>query len=417
MSQVEKLRTVVAATGEVREPGVAQAAAQLAGEAPAISPRVVATRTMHAERARSSGLRTLFLLLALIALGAAGWYYRDPLVAFGTELMATVETEMDRIRAADESPAAPSADAPLTQAPAVIDDTPATVVADDAGRTVVTEPSALKAAAPEAAPAAAPADAAPTATVPQPKRQVPAGPAPVPQPKRQVSGEPAPVPQPTRQGPASAPVPADSAPVTAAPARVETGPVRFAFERQALSVREGDVAARIVIRRSGDSSGTAEVSWSTADGTAVADRDYADLGARIERFTPGESSRTIDVLLTNDAVAEPARSFPCRSKAARRSASTSSTTTERIMAARAIRRVPRSPSPPELTSSLREDPATSRAPSMLRLVWGRARPRVPTRIQRVPGRPTARSSSDCGRVSRAGLCRWRRTWFRHRSRP
>ena len=107
VSQVEKLRTVVAATGEVREPGVAQAAAQLAGEAPAISPRVVATRTMHAERARSSGLRTLFLLLALIALGAAGWYYRDPLVAFGTELMATVETEMDRIRAADESPAAP----------------------------------------------------------------------------------------------------------------------------------------------------------------------------------------------------------------------------------------------------------------------------------------------------------------------
>ena len=65
-------------------------------------------------------------------------------------------------------------------------------------------------------------------------------------------------------------------------------------------MREGDVAARIVIRRSGDLSGTAEVSWSTADGTAVADRDYADLGARLERFQPGESSRTIYVPLIDN---------------------------------------------------------------------------------------------------------------------
>jgi hypothetical protein len=104
-------------------------------------------------------------------------------------------------------------------------------------------------------------------------------------------------------------VPADSAPVAAVSRGVATGPARFAFERESLAVREGDVAARIVIRRSGDSSGSAEVSWSTTDGTAVADRDYADLGARIERFAPGESSRTIYVPLTNDSVTEPARSF------------------------------------------------------------------------------------------------------------
>ena len=139
VSPAEQLRTVVAATGEVREPGVAQAAAQLAGAAPAVAPRVHAIRTAPAEPARSSGLRTLFLLFALIALGAAAWYYRDPLVAFGTELLATVETEIARIRAADQRPAVPAADAPLTQAPAVTDDTPATVVADGTGRTVVTE--------------------------------------------------------------------------------------------------------------------------------------------------------------------------------------------------------------------------------------------------------------------------------------
>jgi hypothetical protein len=74
-------------------------------------------------------------------------------------------------------------------------------------------------------------------------------------------------------------------------------------------VREGDVAARIVIRRSGSLAGTAEVSWWTVGGTAVADRDYADLGARVERFAPGEASRTVFVPITNDAFAEPAKSF------------------------------------------------------------------------------------------------------------
>ena len=76
-----------------------------------------------------------------------------------------------------------------------------------------------------------------------------------------------------------------------------------------MSVREGDVAARITIRRSGDLSKAAEVSWWTEGGTAVADVDYADLGARVERFAPGEASRTVYVPLTNDSVREPAKSF------------------------------------------------------------------------------------------------------------
>ena len=76
-----------------------------------------------------------------------------------------------------------------------------------------------------------------------------------------------------------------------------------------MTVREGDVAARITIRRSGNLSGTASVSWWTEQGTARADADYADLGARIERFEPGEASRTVYVPLTNDAVREQPKSF------------------------------------------------------------------------------------------------------------
>lgn len=87
------------------------------------------------------------------------------------------------------------------------------------------------------------------------------------------------------------------------------GPTRFSLQQSVVTVREGDVAARVTIRRSGNLSGTASVSWWTEEGTARADADYADLGARIERFEPGEASRTVYVPLTNDAVREPAKSF------------------------------------------------------------------------------------------------------------
>ena len=76
-----------------------------------------------------------------------------------------------------------------------------------------------------------------------------------------------------------------------------------------LARNDKSVAARITIRRSGNLSGTATVSWWTEEGTARADADYADLGARVERFAPGEASRTVYVPLTNDAVREEAKSF------------------------------------------------------------------------------------------------------------
>jgi hypothetical protein len=290
VSPAEKLRDVVAAGNEPQRTAPAFPPARLPAEAPEFAPRVAAARVMPARPARGGAFRTLFLLFALIGIGAAAWYYQEPLQAFGTDLMATVETEMGRIRAADERPAVPAANEPLPQSPAVTDDTPATVVADGAGRTVVTQAPELAAVdstqalgAPVAPPADVPADGS------------------------ELQPEPA----------ATMPAPVASAPVVATPsattvpaaATAAPGPARFAFQQPVLSVREGDVAARITIRRSGDLSGATEISWWTADGTAVADRDFADLGARIERFAPGEASRTVFVPLTNDAAPEPDRSF------------------------------------------------------------------------------------------------------------
>jgi hypothetical protein len=125
------------------------------------------------------------------------------------------------------------------------------------------------------------------------------------------AAQPAPAPPVAEAPVAAAPTakaPAVTSPAVTVPAATP-GPTRFDFVQPAVSVREGDVAARITIRRSGDLSRAAEVSWWTEGGTAVADVDYADLGARVERFAPGEASRTVYVPLTNDSEREPTKSF------------------------------------------------------------------------------------------------------------
>jgi hypothetical protein len=103
----------------------------------------------------------------------------------------------------------------------------------------------------------------------------------------------------------------EDAPVAeAVPAAPEApGPTRFGFAQSQVTVRESDVAARIVIRRSGDTTQRATVAWWTDEGSALAGQDFADLGRRVERFEPGEMQRTIFVPLTNDPDAEPAKSF------------------------------------------------------------------------------------------------------------
>jgi hypothetical protein len=170
-----------------------------------------------------------------------------------------------------------------------------------------------RAATPRPEPAPAPRREAPVApereATPTPRREATAPTRREPAPAQTRPSAPAAVeraPAPVRE------VPVEAAPVEQAPApapAVAAGPTRFLFQQGVVTVREGDVAARITIRRSGDLSGSATVSWWTAQGTARADADYADLGARIERFEPGEASRTIYVPLTNDSVREPPKNF------------------------------------------------------------------------------------------------------------
>jgi hypothetical protein len=291
----QKLKSVVATGGEsapVREtPRPASDAPRPTYTAPEPPPSlarpVIAERAMRGRPERRGILGTLAALLLLIGLGVAVWYYQEPLRAFSTDLMSEVETRIDAERAPaakSPAPAPESAQAPLESAPAVTDPEPAMVLAP--GAKVPADANARASAddgpvsAPPEEPVAAPAQpAAPPPAVVEPSPGV------------------------VEQAPAAvAPAPAPSTPVA-------TAPTRFSFQQDIVTVREGDVAARITIRRSGDLSGTASVSWWTEQGTARADADYADLGARIERFEPGEASRTIFVPLTNDAVREPVKTF------------------------------------------------------------------------------------------------------------
>jgi len=203
----------------------------------------------------------------VIAGGFAAWYYQEPIRQFASDLATEVEAQMNRETPVATNATAP-AGAPLARAPTVTDEAPAMVLAPGATLPATTEPE-------QAAPQASDESARPPAA----DANAPAS--------------------------SSAPASSEMPPVAAA----TPGPTRFEFVQPSISVREGDVAARVTIRRSGDLSKPAEVSWWTQGGTAVADEDYADLGARVERFAPGEASRTVYVPLTNDSVREPVKCF------------------------------------------------------------------------------------------------------------
>src|SRR5262245_1350895 len=313
---ITKLRAVVNA-GEARQAPTIPSAASIPLQpqlSPGYSPPVFAERAAPDEPERRGIAGKLFLLLLVIGAGVAAWYYQEPLLQFTTDLMTEVQTRIQQETETSSSTAAGSkAEVPLTQAPAVTEDAPATVLApgakapspapaeSDSAPPQTTAPEASIAASPSPpVESRAPARAlAPRLTPPPPAVKTQPAPAPA-RPEPQVAkAEPEPAQQPIAEAPPRA---AETTPAASS----ETS---FSFQVPATTVREGDVAARIVIQRSGDLSGSAEVSWWTADGSAVADRDYADLGARVERFAPGEKSRIVYVPLTNDAVAEPARSF------------------------------------------------------------------------------------------------------------
>ena len=83
----------------------------------------------------------------------------------------------------------------------------------------------------------------------------------------------------------------------------------FEPEKPVVVVSEAAPGAAITIRRHGSLDAAASVVWWTTDGTAIADEDYINLGARIEKFAPGEQTRTIIVPIVHDSKPEPRESF------------------------------------------------------------------------------------------------------------
>lgn len=235
-------------------------------------------RVLRIERARPGITGKLLALLLLVILGAIGYLFQDQLLEEGSALLASFNASRTQ-----ETP----------QTPAVPNDTVRPVSAPG--------DAPMIAGAPVEAPviAAAPTDV-PAAAVDNAAEPVDAPAAPVQTPAPATAIADAPVVASEEPAAAAAPV------VTDTPA---VGPPRFAFSQPVLTVSERDVAARIVIRRSGNTAERASIAWWTADGSARADQDFANLGRRIERFAPGETMRAVFVPLTNDTVAEPIKSF------------------------------------------------------------------------------------------------------------
>jgi hypothetical protein len=75
------------------------------------------------------------------------------------------------------------------------------------------------------------------------------------------------------------------------------------FSAAEYSVAENGVKATITVTRSGATSGTAQVSYATSDGTATAGNDYTANSGTLT-FGPGETEETFDVLITNDSLDE-----------------------------------------------------------------------------------------------------------------
>lgn len=232
---------------------------------------VIVDRSTRYGRPRTSfgGKLLLVILAALVALV---WKYQDEIRDRSAAFVAMVDAWVPA-KPAQETPSDPAA---ATPAATIEEDPIARVTATPDGSAVITP-------APVEAPPV-PEDAAPTTAPPATQAPPPA----------------------TEAAPSRAPAAETPAP-EAAPA--PPGPVRFGFGQTELRVAESAVAARILIRRSGDLRGSAAIAWWTAPGTANAERDFADLGRKVERFRPGERERTVYVPLSNDTDAESSEYF------------------------------------------------------------------------------------------------------------
>ena len=85
-------------------------------------------------------------------------------------------------------------------------------------------------------------------------------------------------------------------------------PAGIQFQQESLTRPEAGFQALFTVARSGDLSQTTTVDYATADGTATSDEDYTATAGTLT-FAPGETSKTVSVLITQDDIFEGDEAF------------------------------------------------------------------------------------------------------------
>lgn len=85
----------------------------------------------------------------------------------------------------------------------------------------------------------------------------------------------------------------------------------FQFETAAYAANENDGSVSLVVVRLGNSASTGTVDFVAVDGTATAGVDYVTASGALE-FAPGETRKTVNIELVNDALPEPDKDFTIR---------------------------------------------------------------------------------------------------------
>jgi len=248
-------------------------------------------------RRRRSRARTLLLpaLLLAVALGAAAWLKQGQ---GSVDMLAGPEDAAQRATntAAVPTPT-PAATATESMAPQMAAPVPAPSVELEPPVPAGPPPSPVAAAtAPAQPPSPPPALATPQASAPAPQ--------PTPS-----SAQAAPPAATSAATPAAAAAPAAAVAPKPAPAVAAAGPAAVEFASGSYTVRPGDSAARIVVRRSGNPDGELGFTWWTENGSAVADVDYVAWGKRAEKIPAGRSSVTLLVPIINDSTRTAPRQF------------------------------------------------------------------------------------------------------------
>jgi hypothetical protein len=85
-------------------------------------------------------------------------------------------------------------------------------------------------------------------------------------------------------------------------------PAGIQFVQESLTRPEAGFQPLFTVTRSGDLSQTTTVNYATADGTATSDEDYTATAGTLT-FAPGETSKTVSVLITQDDIFEGDEAF------------------------------------------------------------------------------------------------------------